>query len=255
VSVDPLNEKYPELSAYQYASNRPITCIDLDGKEAWFRDDGSSGILELLEGISGPLSEILVKEIGATHYGLMDTQINYSFSDEEIQSFADWNKNMGSFEPGYCLGCAVTGSEILTDVDAGFRNSNGQNVLGGKNLYDLGENLEKMGNATELATSQGQEIASILNNPNINDTENTAYIAGPAGAYHSIIIVHNAETNMFSIYDQGTGWDVKDVSPEDAQNTINSINSIHPTWGARIWQLQKTERKETIYPYENKDDN
>lgn len=34
VSVDPLNEKYPELSAYQYASNRPIIAIDLDGLEA-----------------------------------------------------------------------------------------------------------------------------------------------------------------------------------------------------------------------------
>jgi hypothetical protein len=33
VSVDPLNEKYPELSAYQYASNRPISGIDLDGLE------------------------------------------------------------------------------------------------------------------------------------------------------------------------------------------------------------------------------
>ncbi len=34
ISVDPLNEKYPELSAYQYASNRPIIAIDLDGLEA-----------------------------------------------------------------------------------------------------------------------------------------------------------------------------------------------------------------------------
>jgi RHS repeat-associated protein len=33
ISVDPLNEKYPELSAYQYASNRPISGIDLDGLE------------------------------------------------------------------------------------------------------------------------------------------------------------------------------------------------------------------------------
>ncbi len=33
ISVDPLNEKYPELSSYQYASNRPITGIDLDGLE------------------------------------------------------------------------------------------------------------------------------------------------------------------------------------------------------------------------------
>ena len=34
VSIDPLQFKYPELTPFQYASNRPITCIDLDGCEA-----------------------------------------------------------------------------------------------------------------------------------------------------------------------------------------------------------------------------
>ena len=32
-SVDPLTKKYPELTPYQFASNRPIDGIDLDGKE------------------------------------------------------------------------------------------------------------------------------------------------------------------------------------------------------------------------------
>lgn len=33
LSVDPLTAKYPELTPYQFASNRPIDGIDLDGKE------------------------------------------------------------------------------------------------------------------------------------------------------------------------------------------------------------------------------
>jgi RHS repeat-associated protein len=33
MSVDPLSKKFPELSSYQYASNRPIEGIDLDGLE------------------------------------------------------------------------------------------------------------------------------------------------------------------------------------------------------------------------------
>lgn len=33
LSVDPITKQYPELSAYQFASNRPIQGIDLDGKE------------------------------------------------------------------------------------------------------------------------------------------------------------------------------------------------------------------------------
>lgn len=33
LSVDPITKKYPELTPYQFASNRPIDGIDLDGKE------------------------------------------------------------------------------------------------------------------------------------------------------------------------------------------------------------------------------
>ena len=38
VSVDPLQFKYPELTSYQYASNRPILMIDIDGLEGAVRD-------------------------------------------------------------------------------------------------------------------------------------------------------------------------------------------------------------------------
>jgi len=32
LSVDPLTKSYPELTPYQFASNKPINSIDLDGK-------------------------------------------------------------------------------------------------------------------------------------------------------------------------------------------------------------------------------
>jgi len=35
-SVDPLAEKFPELTQFQYASNTPVQAIDLDGLEAFF---------------------------------------------------------------------------------------------------------------------------------------------------------------------------------------------------------------------------
>ncbi|HTE13353.1 MAG TPA: RHS repeat-associated core domain-containing protein [Chitinophagaceae bacterium] len=42
LSVDPLEEKYLELSTYQYASNSPIVFIDLDGEEGAYKmPDGS----------------------------------------------------------------------------------------------------------------------------------------------------------------------------------------------------------------------
>ncbi len=34
LSVDPISKKYPELTTYQFASNSPISSVDLDGKES-----------------------------------------------------------------------------------------------------------------------------------------------------------------------------------------------------------------------------
>ena len=41
LSVDPLMGKYPELSAYQFASDNPISGIDLDGLEFYYAADGT----------------------------------------------------------------------------------------------------------------------------------------------------------------------------------------------------------------------
>ncbi len=38
LSVDPITKQYPELTPYQFASNRPIDAIDLDGAEASYKD-------------------------------------------------------------------------------------------------------------------------------------------------------------------------------------------------------------------------
>jgi hypothetical protein len=40
ISVDPISKKYPELTPYQFASNRPIQAIDLDGLEAYLSNSG-----------------------------------------------------------------------------------------------------------------------------------------------------------------------------------------------------------------------
>jgi RHS repeat-associated protein len=37
LSVDPLASSYPWYTPYQFAGNKPIWCIDLDGKEEWFK--------------------------------------------------------------------------------------------------------------------------------------------------------------------------------------------------------------------------
>ncbi|WP_143774436.1 RHS repeat domain-containing protein, partial [Niastella vici] len=46
LSVDPLIDKYPELTPYQFASNSPVAYVDLDGQEAYwykFAKDNNTG--------------------------------------------------------------------------------------------------------------------------------------------------------------------------------------------------------------------
>ncbi|MDR1112505.1 MAG: hypothetical protein LBL18_01930, partial [Bacteroidales bacterium] len=42
VSVDSLQFEYPELTPYQYASNRPVTGIDLDGREVYITGEAAA---------------------------------------------------------------------------------------------------------------------------------------------------------------------------------------------------------------------
>ena len=246
-SVDPLVGSYPWNSPYAFAENTPIWARELEGLEAWYttNEDGNMNETPIAQ---GPLDLDYVKDLGATHVGVMTDRIEYSFSQAEIDNFSNWNAQQGASEPGACLGCAITGSEILTGADAGFRNSKGRNVLSGKTLYDLGNNLASKGFATELPTSQGKETETIINNPNSVEIGYSVYTAGPAGAWHSLIITHQGKENIFSIFDQGTGWDDKNVSQQGAQTKIDAINSFHPTWGSRIWQLNKRVREEVISP-------
>jgi hypothetical protein len=258
MAIDPLTKKYPELTPYQFAGNTPIWARELEGLESWYTNDGNKTSDEFGSGPqkeqAGPLSDENATEQGFSKYGVMETVKDYSFTDKEISNFAEWNEKSGKTEPGHCLGCAVTGAEKLTGADAGFRNSSGNNVLNGKSLVDLGTNLEQTGNATELPTTKGQETTTILNTPNATSvTQNTAFLLGPAGAFHSLILTHNISNNKFSIYDQHTNWDVKNATQSGAQFQINDIFTYpsYQTTQSYLFQLNKTSKIEVTYPTGN----
>lgn len=245
MNIDPLAEKYAYQSPYNFSENRVIDCRELEGLEAWHTNDDSTDPDGdgLYRAQSGPLSSTYAKDYGYSYYtdGEMEPGQDFSFSDEEIQSFADWNAEYGPSEEGHCLGCAITGSEKLTGADAGYRDSQGVNQMEGTNAFDLGENLERAGVAVELPKIPlHKETDAIANNPNSKGTVNTAYVAGISAAWHTIIIVHNTKNKTFSIYDQGTNWDKKNTTQKNIQSQINEMYAF-PKHGSRIWQLFKPE--------------
>lgn len=63
LSVDPLTSEYPELTPYQFASNRPIDGIDLDGLEPTYYMNAWGG-LSKHPTIAGPYAEELLNRYG-----------------------------------------------------------------------------------------------------------------------------------------------------------------------------------------------
>ena len=245
-NIDPLAESYNYQSPYNFAENKVIWARELEGLEAWYTTTGSTNPDNnpLFRPQYGPLSYDYAVSQGYSSYSVSEREVtvnNYNFSDSEIQSLADWNSANGSTINGECLACATRGSELLTNSSAGWNSGSGLNLIG-KSVYDLGNVLVGNGVADQISLNQGEETGEIINASTSNGvTENSAFLAGPAGGYHSIIIIHNLPNSSFSIFDQGTGWDVKNETQTGAQYQINNINSVHPNWGSRIWQLFKQE--------------
>src|SRR5215218_1427115 len=80
LSVDPITQKYPELTPYQFASNKPINSIDLDGSESlevYIWKDEAGRVTSLQVPVSNPWdlgSGILYHTFTMTE--LSSTQVN-----------------------------------------------------------------------------------------------------------------------------------------------------------------------------------
>ncbi|WPQ60685.1 polymorphic toxin-type HINT domain-containing protein [Chitinophaga sancti] len=69
LSVDPLSPKYPELTPYQFASNRPIEGIDQDGMEVAYYDPQNKFYYMASDAIRHPLPKgIVLPSNGAAAY-------------------------------------------------------------------------------------------------------------------------------------------------------------------------------------------
>lgn len=68
LSVDPLTNKYPELTPFQFASNSPIMAIDLDGLEVYAVYNKATSQLTLIPDISKVNPKLTNKFVSAFEY-------------------------------------------------------------------------------------------------------------------------------------------------------------------------------------------
>nr|WP_280866749.1 RHS repeat-associated core domain-containing protein [Lunatimonas salinarum] len=107
LSVDPLTKSYPMLTPYQFASNRPIDGIDLDGLEYW----NSTSIYS--EGVSVSIGNFYGGSIGITNGTAWDM-----IGKTQFKAYtAIWPGNQNLYESSDNPRM-ITGAEV--GVDAGF---------------------------------------------------------------------------------------------------------------------------------------
>jgi RHS repeat-associated protein len=247
LSIDPLSKSYPMLTPYQFASNTPIWARELEGLEANYTNDGSKTALGPgpQREQEGPLSEVYAKELGYTKYGIVETVKNPEFNKKEIKAFHDWNASEGP--KTNCLPIGVGGAELLTGANTGWKTKTGSFNLDSQNAWSLGENLESKGYATEIPTPVRHEVNSIIDNSGSTNNNYNVYLSGPGASRHTLIVTYNSKDILFSLYDQGTGWDKKNVTPKIAQEEFNSVTDRGLWSDTRTWQLFKLEKKEIIF--------
>lgn len=121
LSVDPLEEEYPELTPYQFASNRPIDGIDLDGAE-WTKAQLEE-VLAKAQAALGTLATGSAIALRGTSNALVNANLvgvpdKLPFGTDNLDDYDnDYDKSLYLY--GRILGDVAAGLQALTEITGG----------------------------------------------------------------------------------------------------------------------------------------
>jgi hypothetical protein len=162
LSVDPLREKYPWLSPYQFAENDVIRSIDLDGLEKQIAINGSV--------VTGPVNINAVNASILSNYTKsQQAALKQAAGERYIQEFA--RRNPQQIAP-------PSSSDRMESTEAALfrRNLNDPDNIGGQAAYSIAQNLHN----ARASFQEGNWGDGTLNLLNAGITTVTLTGAGPA---------------------------------------------------------------------------
>ncbi len=129
-SVDPIANKYPELTPYQFASNTPIQAIDLDGAEAWYYYDANFG-WQQSKLFSGPYKAEYANQLGyvganqisqieeerARKQQLFKEQKEREHVIATVEAWNNYQTTRNIFYPFYALSPLKSGLETYRNIE------------------------------------------------------------------------------------------------------------------------------------------
>ena len=167
MSVDPIASQYPELTPYQFASNRPIDGIDLDGLEYL---NFNSSMYKFI--VTGPTSEVTL----STVYENIPTQLqNPQTCGLKFSGYGPLNNDGTEYDPSK-QGIMLFDQSRYNRASAPFNGAMDGTTTNGINSL--------RGNAIPGVTSQNGDnpmMSQTVNADNLNSVGNILGANGPRG--------------------------------------------------------------------------
>lgn len=156
LSVDPMTKEYPELTPYQFANNKPIESIDLDGLEDWSSKYARQALDQQGKPLVGPISAKVVEANQVHLYTDFQKKLDKlpqnlpSTNNSHLKAKVDYHikrlaKDVGLSAGGTkALGAAVVVAGVITADPAA--------VFVGVSTFEIGSAMENVGTAAEITS-------------------------------------------------------------------------------------------------------
>ena len=217
LSVDPLADKYPNLSPYAYCAWNPIRLVDPDGRD-WYRCDETGSVLWSNKNDKKiEISNSSYRNIGTSHKEYRDG-VKYSYGNSPIPEsidFIDPNLNLkgGQFIPDKFI--TDDGTEVSVLFNIGSDNAIDKNII---SILITGVNE---------ANNMGAEITSL----NISST--TDHSSNKTRSAHSL---HNGARGIDISMINNIPINSKNEKAKLLQNSINKTKGWLENYGPFIIQ-------------------
>ncbi|MES2727910.1 MAG: RHS repeat-associated core domain-containing protein [Bacteroidota bacterium] len=224
-SIDPLMKSYPELSTYQFASNRPIDGIDLDGLE-WKDNKGNVISGEKLKNVKVYI--FYNSKPSATQPGQEG-----GFYDQTMKQYLVYEAQYG--KGSVVLSDANTEKEFKTD----WGNIDGAPEKVVINHHGSNQAIHLDHRNEEYITSTGNGLTNILKNEGTDISQLPQPKANLSGSVLEINSCHSNEKDMFSEKSQSKktlakafadGYGFQYVRGTSGSVNFNSDGSASPQW-------------------------
>ena len=223
LSVDPMMDKYPSLSPYNYCAWNPVKLVDPDGREVYITGEAAAEATSQLSS-----KRLTVKRDEET--GKLSYQVNGRLLKREKQLIA-----------------AITDNDVRINIYASNQDSY-ENSSGDKfnNTSRTGQFLGVEYNPSPSADNPYKATTQQLVNPDVCTQRDNQYSA-PRGLalYHEITESHQA--GLLSIkwkQSEGPAWDFKNGQPvlskhriyENAHVRASMQPQEYPDYIQNVWQ-------------------